>query len=132
MKKVLSLLLVLCIAIGIFGVNATAADDAVADAAMAKLQKLDIDSNGSISTADASMYLKAAAGIIDTTEIDYDFDADGSVSVLDAQKVLRVVAGVDSPISQEEALALFNGKLNSVKTVRPGFQKTETIQCPSA
>lgn len=132
LKKVLSLLLVLCIAIGIFGVNATAADDAVADVAMAKLQKLDIDSNGSISTADASMYLKAAAGIIDTTEIDYDFDADGSVSVLDAQKVLRVVAGVDSPISQEEALALFNGKLNSVKTVRPGFQKTETIQCPSA
>lgn len=131
MKKVLSLLLVLCIAIGIFSVTATAADDVVADAAMAKLQKLDVDSNGSISTADASMYLKAAAGIIDTSEADYDFDADGSVSVLDAQKVLRVVAGVDSALTQEEALALFNKGINSVKTVRPGFEKTSTVVCPS-
>ncbi len=125
-------MLVLCIAIGIFGVTATAAvDDAVAEAAMAKLQKLDIDKNGSISTLDASQYLKAAAGIIDTSEVDYDFDADGSVSVLDAQKVLRVVAGVDSALTQEEALALFNEGINSVKTVRPGFEKTATVVCPS-
>lgn len=132
MKKVLSLLLVLCITIGIFGVTATAADNsAVVEAATAKLRKIDTDGNGSITTADASQFLKAAAGIIDTSDVDYDFDADGTVSVLDAQKVLRVVAGVDSALTQEEALALFNEGLDSVKTIRPGFEKTATMVCPS-
>lgn len=132
MKKLLSLLLVLCIAIGILSVSASAADETVtAESAMAKLQKIDADGNGSLTTADASQYLKAAAGIIDVAESDYDYDADGSVSVVDAQKVLRVVAGVDSPVSQEEALVLFNAGINSVKTKRPGFEKTLTMVCPS-
>lgn len=122
----------LCIAIGILSVNASAADETVtAESAMAKLQKIDADGNGSLTTADASQYLKAAAGIIDVAESDYDYDADGSVSVVDAQKVLRVVAGVDSPVTQEEALALFNDGINSVKTKRPGFEKTATMVCPS-
>ncbi len=122
----------LCIAIGILSVNASAADETVtAESAMAKLQKIDADGNGSLTTADASQYLKAAAGIIDVAESDYDYDADGSVSVVDAQKVLRVVAGVDSPVTQEEALALFNDGINSVKTKRPGFEKTATVVCPS-
>ena len=133
MKKVLSLLLVLSIAIGLFGVTASAAGETTvtAEAAMAKLQKLDADIDGTISTADAAQYLKAAAGIIPSSDIDYDYDADGKVSVVDAQKVLRVVAGVDSPVTQEEALVLFNEGINSVKTVRPGFEKTATMVCPS-
>ena len=133
MKKVLSLLLVLSVAIGLFGVTASAAGETTVNAenAMAKLQKLDVNTDGAISTVDAAQYLKAAAGIIDSAEVDYDYDADGSVSVVDAQKVLRVVAGVDSPVTQEEALVLFNEGVNSVKTVRPGFEKTATMVCPS-
>ena len=120
-------------AIGLFGVAASAAGETTvtAETAMAKLQKLDVNTDGAISTVDAAQYLKAAAGIIDSAEVDYDYDADGSVSVVDAQKVLRVVAGVDSPVTQEEALVLFNAGINSVKTVRPGFEKTATMVCPS-
>lgn len=131
MKKVLSLVLVLCIAMGVFSITATAANSTTAESAMAKLQKIDADGNGSITTADASQYLKAAAGIIDVAESDYDYDADGTVSVVDAQKVLRVVAGVDSPLTEAEALELFNEGVNSVKTIRPGFEKTATVVCPS-
>lgn len=122
----------LCIAVGIFSVNASAASDTeMAESAMAKLQKIDADGNGSLTTADASQYLKVAAGIVEGDANDYDYDADGVVSVVDAQKVLRVVAGVDSPVNQEEALALFNEGINSVKTKRPGFEKTATMVCPS-
>ena len=72
MKKVLSLLLVLSIAIGLFGVTASAAGETTvtAEAAMAKLQKLDADIDGTISTADAAQYLKAAAGILPSSDID--------------------------------------------------------------
>ena len=135
MKKVLSLLLVLSIAIGLFSVTASAAGEVsgatMVETANAKLQKLDADDDGAISTADAAQYLKAAAGIIEAPEIDYDYNGDGKVSVVDAQKVLRVVAGVDSPLNAEEAFALFNEGINSVKTIRPGFNKTATIVCPS-
>ena len=119
-------------AVGLLGVTASAAGETVtAETAMAKLQRLDADADGAISTVDAAYYLKAAAGIIDTSEVDYDYDADGTVSVVDAQKVLRVVAGVDAPVTSEEALVLFNSGINSVKSVRPGFEKTSTIVCPS-
>lgn len=101
------------------------------ETAKAKLEKIDADDDGAISTADAAQYLKAAAGIIEAPEIEYDYNGDGEVSVVDAQKVLRVAAGVDSPLNAEEALALFDEGINSVKTVRPGFNKTATTVCPS-
>ncbi len=95
-----------------------------------KIQRVDADSNGEYTTADAAVFLKAAAGIIEDSE-QYDIDFDGDVSLADAQAALRIVAGISPVLSEAETLALFNSQINTVKTVRPGFDKTSTVVCPS-
>ncbi len=135
LKKLLSVVLVFCMLLSVtaFSVNAAYSDD-FSDAgkkAYNKLMLLDADNDGTINTEDAAMYLKAAAGIIDDKDGSYDYDGDGVVSVADAQAVLTVVAGIETPLNQSEALMLFNDSLNEVKSTRPGFERTVTMQCPS-
>ena len=103
-----------------------------AEKSLLKVQRIDADGDGDYTTSDASEFLKAAAGIIaDSDGEQYDVDSDGVVSVIDAQKVLKIVSGIDPVLTQEEALELFNDDINSVKTVRPGFEKEATVVCPS-
>lgn len=136
MKKTLSIILVLSIMLGIFAVSASAADETAtltgAEKSMLKIQRIDADGDGAYSTSDAAEFLRAAAGIsADSDDEKYDLDFDGYVSVTDAQQALRMVSGIVPVLNEAETLELFNEKINSVKTVRPGFEKTATMQCPS-
>ncbi len=136
MKKILSVILVLSILLGAFAISASAADDSAtltsAEKSLLKIQRIDANGDGTYTTVDAAEFLRAAAGITaDSNDEKYDLDFDGTVSVVDAQQALRMVAGVAPVLTEAEALELFNEKINSVKTVRPGFEKTATIQCPS-
>lgn len=119
---------------GAFVISVSAGDEALTDAekSLMKIQLIDANGDGAYTTNDAAAFLKAAAGITaDANDAKYDLDFDGVVSVSDAQQALRIVSGIAPVLNEAETLALFNEKVNSVKTVRPGFQKTETIQCPS-
>lgn len=134
LKKVISLILALGIIICMFGVTASAETvdfDAVQNSFL-KIQRVDADGDGNYTTADASLILKVAAGIVeDPKDGSYDINNDGEVTISDAQKTLRIASGIDSVLTEKEALDLFNRKLNSVKSERPGFQKTATVVCPS-
>ena len=136
MKKLLSVILVISVMMGIFAITASAADETTnltdAERAMLKIQRIDANGDGAYTTLDAAAFLRAAAGIsADSADEKYDIDLDGYVSVTDAQKALKIVSGIEPVLDSAETLALFNEKLNSVKTVRPGFEKTSTVQCPS-
>ncbi len=135
MKKILSVILVVSMMLGIFAVSASAAETSnsnLAEASILKIQRVDADSDGKYTLNDAAAFLRAAAGISeDAEDAKYDINLDGYNSVADAQKVLKVVSGIEPVLSEAETLALFNEKINSVKTVRPGFEKTATMQCPS-
>lgn len=99
---------------------------------MLRVRYMDADGDGTYSTSDAAIFLRAAAGIVDTSNtLQYDVDNDGAVSLVDAQKALRIVSGIEPVLTQEEALELFNKKINTVKSVRPGFEKESTVVCPS-
>lgn len=122
--------------LGIFAISASAADDGAtltdAEKSLLKIQLIDSNGDGAYTTLDAAEFLRAAAGITaDANDTKYDLDFDGSVSVADAQQALRIVSGIVPVLNEAETLALFNEKINSVKTVRPGFEKTATMQCPS-
>ena len=131
MAFILTVSLVFCM----FSVSAftvSASNLTAAENSLLKIQVLDCDGDGTYTTDDAATFLKAAAGIIDTTdEAKYDLNGDGTVSVADAQKALRVVSGIEPVLTDAEALELFNAKINTVKTVKPGFEKTATVVCPS-
>ncbi len=136
MKKILSVLLVISMMLGIFVISASAADETAnltdAQKSMLKIQRIDANGDGAYTTLDAAEFLKAAAGIsADSADEKYDINLDGCVSVTDAQKALKIVSGIEPVLDSAETLALFNEKINSVKTIRPGFEKTSTIQCPS-
>ncbi len=95
-----------------------------------KLRAADVNQDGSYSTEDAAVVLKAAAGILPENE-SYDVNSDNNVTIKDAIKMLRILSGVESIITDEEALTLFNSKLNACKTEEPGFTKTSTATCYS-
>lgn len=134
MKKFLSVILAIGIMISMLSITGfaeTAETDAV-ERSFLKLKRVDADGDGNYTTSDASLVLKAAAGIVeDTGDGKYDIDCDGVVSVTDAQKVLRIASGIENVLTENEALELFNRKINSVKSVRPGFKKEGTVVCPS-
>ncbi len=134
MKKVLSVILVISVLMCMLGTTAfaTTTELTTAEKSLLKVQSIDADGDGDYSTGDASEFLKAAAGIVENSDGEqYDVDGDGVVSVIDAQKVLKIVSGIDPVLTQEEALELFNNNINSVKSVRPGFEKEATVVCPS-
>ncbi len=95
-----------------------------------KLNNADANDDGTISTEDARLILRAAAGI-DIENSTYDVDLDGVTSVQDAVAVLRETTGIEPILCTEEALELFNDRLNSVKEDMPGFKKTTTMLCSS-
>ncbi len=103
-------------------------------ASIDKMQCVDANKNGTYETGDVTQVLKAAAGIAtDDDYSKYDINGDGFVSVKDAKATLNAITGADSVVSDEELLAVFNERVNSVKNenVLPGFSKRETLDCSS-
>ncbi len=135
MKKILSVILVISIMMCMLSTTAfatTTTELTTVEKSLLKVQSMDADNDGNYTTSDAAIFLKAAAGIVDNSNVEqYDLNGDGAVSLVDAQKSLKIVSGIESVLTQEETLALFNEKINSVKTVRPGFEKESTVVCPS-
>lgn len=135
MKKIISVILAVGILMCTLTANVFAASEdelTSAQKSMLKLKRADADGDGTYTTSDASLILKAAAGIVENSDSEqYDFDCDGTVSVADAQQVLKIASGIDTVLDEAEALELFNRSVNSVKSVRPGFEKTSTVVCPS-
>ncbi len=95
-----------------------------------KLRNADADGDGTYSIADVQLLLKAAAGTGED-KAEYDINSDGYTSVEDALAVLREVSGVKPLLTDAEALALANAKLNGVKVEKPGFDCVSTAQCTS-
>ncbi len=133
LKKILSVILVISVLMGVFAISVSAADEtANMPDGLLRVQRIDADGDGAYSTSDAAEFLKAAAGISANADDEkYDLNLDGYVSVADAQKALKIVSGIEPIFTEAESLEFFNKKINSVKTVRPGFEKTSTMQCPS-
>ncbi len=103
-------------------------------ASINKMQRVDANKNGTYETGDVTQVLKAAAGIAtDDDYSKYDINGDGYVSVKDAKATLNAITGVESVVSQEELLAVFNERVNSVKNENtlPGFSRRETLDCSS-
>ncbi len=95
-----------------------------------KLRNADANGDGTYSTDDVRILLRAAAGTIEDNAA-YDVDSNGYTSVEDALAVLRETAGVKPLLSDAEALELVNTKLNGVKVEKPGFDCISTAQCTS-
>ena len=108
----------------------------------------DIDGNGKITTQDAQLALRVAAGLefIEDAEAFKrgDVNSDGSITVYDARQILRSCVtdlslqptgafhgfegytGSGMSITTEaQAIAVFNTILNKVKTDKPGFTRSE-------
>ncbi len=128
MKKILSVLLAVCILLSVFSLNAFAsvtADEIVSC--------YDFNTDGSVNLTDARTFLRVSAGLEAPKEgLVYDLDGDGFSTITDVKMVLSIVLGVDVEITSDEFnLALFRSELNNVKAVRPGFTKTATTKCDS-
>lgn len=97
------------------------------------LRRVDADGNGSYSIADAQELLRAAAGTA-ANKASYDVNSDGVTSLEDAIAVLKQVSGIGNVLTDDQAVELFNAKLNNVKNREkglPGFEKTTTATCQS-
>lgn len=135
MKKILSIVLVVGMLFSLMSTAVYATDVSeltTGEKALLLMQRADINGDKQYSTDDVAILLKAAAGIIEIPDIDmYDLDFDGYVTVRDAQLMLKVVSDVAPLVSEEESLEVFNLLLNGVKSIKPGFDKTATVVCPT-
>lgn len=134
LKRIISTLLAIVMLFAVMNVSAFAADETptAVQESITKMQKLDADKDGTYTTGDVSAVLKAAAGIAeDSRNTAYDINGDGYVSLRDAHATLNAVTGVTPVVTQDELLAVFNERLNSVKKTLPGFTKREIAQCSS-
>ncbi len=110
----------------------------------------DIDGDGQITTKDAQLALRVAAGleVVEDAELFKcgDVNSDGSITVYDARQILRSCVtdlslqptgafhgfegytGSGMSITTEaQAIAVFNTILNKVKTDKPGFMRSEDV-----
>lgn len=127
MKKVISVLLTVCLLFGAVSVNSFAAFSSTN-------LKYDYNGDKTISLLDARAILRVSANLEEPDpDLVYDLDGDGYITYEDVKKVLYVVTGIDSGVQDDSAylLELFTHELNRVKSERPGFQKTTTNQCLS-
>lgn len=139
-KKLLALTLVLTIVMSVFSMAVTT------NAASSGLRG-DADGDGKITTTDALLVLRAAAGIEDTlsaeTKILCDVNEDGVISLSDARKILRGAAGLINlePTgafkgfygggyfsSEEELVEYFNTNINKVKSQKYGFTSLKDVE----
>lgn len=140
-KKILALVLVISFVMSMFVLSFTSS--------AASTLKGDADGDGELSTNDALLVLRAAAGIEDNlsteTKTLCDIDGDGYISLFDARRILRAAAGLTNlePTGkfkgytdydkifkggQEEALTFFNTNLNKVKSEKYGFTALTDVE----
>lgn len=139
-KKILSLVLVISFVMSMSALAFTSS--------AASTKKGDADGDGKVSSNDALLILRAAAGIEDTlseeAKVLCDIDEDGYISLFDARRVLRAAAGLTNlePTgkfkgytdkdrifsSQEEALTFFNTNLNKIKSEKFGFTALTDVE----
>ncbi len=144
MKKIIGIILSICVLLTAFSFNAFAADEVTAEdphketreyteAFNKQLSKGDITGDSKVTTEDASEYLKVAAKLKAPKEnVNYDYTGDGKVTTADARKALRVASGLEASVSDEEVFDYFLNEINTVKSTMPGFKRTATGTCKSA
>ena len=144
-KRILSLTLALAMIFTLCAVSTPA--NAVVDTSVFYG---DIDGDGKITTEDAQLALRVAAGleVIEDAEAFKrgDINSDGSITVYDARQILRscvlelnlqpsgAFQGFEgytgsgmSITTEDQAIAVFNTLLNKVKTDKPGFIRSEAV-----
>ena len=128
MKKILSVLLAVCLLVSAFTLNTFAASttDEIVSC-------YDFNGDGNVNLTDARTVLRVSAGLEAPREgFVYDLDGDGLATINDVKMVLSIVLGVDVEITSDEFnLGLFRAELNNIKAVRPGFTKTAVSKCNS-
>lgn len=143
MKKVLSLLLAVCLFVTAFSINAFAADSSeeananltqeYTDVFLAKLNRGDLDGDNKVTVEEAAKVLRVAAKLDEpAVGIDYDLNADGKISTEDARRALRIASGLEIGATNEEVFEYFKNELNTVKRAFPGFERKTTSTCKSA
>lgn len=130
MKKTISILLAICVLIALLPVSSYASYsvDEI------KLN-FDYNADGKINLDDARTVLRVSAKLEEPKNgLIYDVTGNGDgITMEDVKKVVSIVTGIDTEVNEcaEFNLELFKAELNSVKTLKPGFTKTETAQCHS-
>lgn len=138
-KKILSFVLVLSVLISVFSVAVTT------NAASALWG--DANGDGKVTTGDALIVLRVAAGIEDNLSEEAkklcDVNEDGYITLFDARKILRSAAGLINlqPTgafsgfngggifeTEEELVNYFNKNLNRIKEEQFGFTKTSDVE----
>lgn len=138
-RKLLALTLVLTIVMSVFSM-------AVTTSAASNLRG-DADGDGKVTTNDALLVLRAAAGIENnlTSEATVlcDVNEDGVLSLFDARKILRAAAGLinleptgafkgfsggECFNSEEELVNYFNTNINKIKSEKYGFVKSSDVE----
>ncbi len=130
MKKLISLILTLCILCGMCAVSATALDST-----SKIILPFDYDGNGKIDLEDARIVLAVSAGTQLPQEVKtYDADGDGAVTYADVLMLMEVATGIYTPSAEKQAedIVLFKNELNEVKDKMPGFKKTVTNHVTSS
>jgi len=133
MKKTLSLLLVLCLCIGVLAVPSFAEGEGETVAQMIERYRAlyDVDADGNLTVADATQLLRSVAGI-DPSAGDHDLDNSGTTDLADVRLLLLASATGNAVVPESALLDALNTKLNDVKkTTKPGFTRTATSQCSS-
>lgn len=111
----------------------------------------DVDGNGKISTEDAITVLRVAAGLETIEDPEAfkraDINSDGYITVYDARQIFRSGVGLANLqptgafagfegytgngmtiTTEAQAIAVFNTILNKVKTDKPGFTRSESVE----
>ena len=131
MKKTISIILAVCILFSVLSVSSFAAYNTPEEIVL----NFDYNSDGKIDLSDARTVLRVSANLEEPKEgLIYDITGNGDgITMEDVKKVISIVTGIDSEVNEcaEFNLQLFKAELNSVKTVKPGFNKTATTQCHS-
>ncbi len=139
-KKILALVLVMSLIMSMFALTVTTGAQSTVLG--------DADNSGDVTSNDALLILRAAAGIEDNLSDEAkalcDIDGDGYISLFDARRILRAAAGLTNLAptgkfkgytdrnqifgSQEEALTFFNINLNKIKSEKFGFTAMTDVE----
>ena len=135
MKKILGVILSVCILLTAFSFNVFAADEITTEdphketreyteTFNKKLSKGDVTGDKKVTTEDASEYLKVAAKLVAPKDgVNYDYTGDSQVTTADARKALRVASGLEATVSDEDVFDYFLNEINTVKSAMLGFKR---------
>ncbi|MBO5896234.1 MAG: dockerin type I repeat-containing protein [Clostridia bacterium] len=141
MKKFISILTVITLLLSMGALSLTASALIDADIVYG-----DLNGDGKVDLNDAIGVLEAAAGLNSISDpavvMRADINSDGAITIYDARQILRGSAGLtnlqpsgafsgfegdETFQTPDQAIAVFNTLLNSVKTDKPGFIRSEDV-----